>query len=65
MDETKPVAQEGTYPVRDQENEKIREMLREGIDSDRRVFAVMRERLPSLSREAAEQRPADNTQTND
>jgi formiminotetrahydrofolate cyclodeaminase len=59
MDEKQPVAQEESYPIREEENEKIQDMLQDGIESDRRVFAVIRERLPKICRQLVNRRRAD------
>lgn len=58
MDEKQPVAQEESYPVREEENQKIQDLLGDEIESDRRVFAVIRERLPKICRDLANRRQA-------
>lgn len=57
MNETEPTAQEGNYQVRNEENDKIRDILKDGIESDRRVFAVIRERLPEIYRKLTARTP--------
>lgn len=51
MDETQIKAQEGYYPIREAENDKIKAILQPGIDSDLKVFEVFKENYPKLLEE--------------